>query len=297
MSLFDECELVEVGAHRTRVRIEGDPAGPPVLLLHGLGRSLEDWRVTAAVLAPAHRVIRMDLPGFGLSPRPVAMADLASLVRGVQETLDVLGLHEPLHVAGNSLGGAVAAQLLVTAPERVRSLILVDPAGFGAEVTVLLRLLTVPGIGWLATRRTARAGARMLSSRIFADRSLVTAEEVDRAVALGNQVGAGDFLVAMAAGLGTWRGVRPDWRARLAEGLAASPRPTLLVWGEQDRVLPISHLQEALRVLPHAEVVRYPRTGHAPQIERAEEFAARVVDFIASTEGTTGRAVPGTRIR
>lgn len=287
MSLYDECEPLQVDGHHTRVLVDGDPAGSPVLLLHGLGRSLEDWRETAALLSDRHRLIRMDLPGFGLSPRPLSAADLHSISRGVLRVLDAVGVTEPVHVVGNSLGGAVAAQLLVDAPDRVRSLILVAPAGFGATVTPLLRMLTVPGLGWVATRRTTRASARLLSGRIFRDRALVTAEEVDRAVDLGNRPGAGDFLLRLARSLGTWRGVGAEWRQALATGLQAQTRPTLLVWGEEDRVLPASHLAQAQRVFLHAETIRYPHTGHAPQIELPEVFAADAAAFIHRTDSRT----------
>lgn len=284
MSLWDDARTVRAGEFMARVAVEGDPAGPTLLLLHGFGRSLEDWGPAAKLLASGHKVVRADLPGFGLAPRPPEAASLRAMTRGVIDVLDAAGVHEPVHVAGNSLGGAVAAQLLVEAPQRVRSLILVAPAGYGGKVTPLLRMLTVPGLGWLATRRTTRIAARALASTIFADRSLVTDDEIARSVALGGQPGMADFTLQMVRSLGTWRGVRPEWRAQLARDVTRTPRPTLIVWGEEDRVLPVSHMEEARRVFPDAECVRYPRTGHAPQLERPEDVTGRVAEFVTRVE-------------
>ncbi len=113
----------------TRVRIAGDAGNPPVLLLHGLARSLDDWSPQYSRLSRHYRVIGLDLPGFGYSARIPEPSNLDVLARGVLETLDVLGEHRPTHVVGNSLGGgAVAQQIVVLAPERVASLVLVDSA-------------------------------------------------------------------------------------------------------------------------------------------------------------------------
>ena len=156
--------LVAVDGRRTRVRVDGDPHNPPVLLLHGVGRSL-DWATQWERLSGAYRVITLDIPGFGFSSRPSEPMTLRALAQGVVEPLDVLGEPRPLHVIGNSLGGAVALQLLEMQPHRVASLVLVNSAGFGREVTLLLRMLTLPVIGRMATRRTTRAGPECLNAR------------------------------------------------------------------------------------------------------------------------------------
>ncbi|HEX7825828.1 MAG TPA: alpha/beta fold hydrolase, partial [Mycobacterium sp.] len=176
--------FISVNGRRTRVRIEGDPADPPVLLLHGIGRSLEDWAPQYPRLAPGHRLIALDLPGFGFSARSPEPTTLKVLARGVIDTLDSLGEQRPMHVIGNSLGGAVAQQLLVLEPERVAGLVLINSAGFGTEVALALRLLAVPVLGRLATRRTTRVGARLAERLLFADPALATDERIDHALAI-----------------------------------------------------------------------------------------------------------------
>lgn len=154
--------FVEVEGRRVRVRVDGDPHKPPVLLVHGIGRSLEDWDPQFERLSADYRVIALDVPGFGFSDRPDGPITLSTFAKGVLGTVDVLGETRPLHIVGNSLGGAIAMQTLAHRPERVASLALINSAGFGREVTILLRILAMPVIGPLASRRTSRAAAGML---------------------------------------------------------------------------------------------------------------------------------------
>src|SRR5439155_21817856 len=206
--------MITVLGRRTRVRLEGDPDSPPVLLLHGSGRGLEDWAPQYPRLAGSHRVIALDLPGSGFSARAPEPTTLEVLARGVLETLDTLGERRPLHVIGNSLGGAVAMQLLVLDPARVASLVLVDSAGFGADIALALRLLAVPVLGELASRRTTRGGARMLERLIFADRTLATTARIEHALAIAGQPDTSTVVLETTRALATFRGVKPAWRAQ-----------------------------------------------------------------------------------
>ncbi|MGA6223151.1 alpha/beta fold hydrolase [Streptomyces umbrinus] len=276
--------FISVKGRRTRVRIAGDPADPPVLLLHGIGRSLEDWAPQYPRLAQGHRLIALDLPGFGFSARSPEPTTLEVLARGVIETLDALGEQRPLHVLGNSLGGAVAQQLLVLDPERVAGLVLVNSAGFGSEVALPIRLLAVPVLGRLATRRTTRAGARMAERLSFADPRLATTVRIEHALAIARQPDPSAVLLEAVRELATPRGTKPRWRAELTAAVTKHPRPTLIIWGDRDRVLPARHLDSARRLLPHAETQLFTGIGHMPQIECPDEFATRVLTFLANAQ-------------
>jgi len=277
-------ETITVADREVRVDVSGDPDATPVLLLHGIGRSLEDWDELTERLAGDHRVIRLDLPGFGYSAPAAGEVGLASIAATIPQVLDALGESRPVHVCGNSLGGAVAMQLLADHPDLVRSTTLLNSAGFGASVTWLLRVLVLPGLGRLLTRRTTRSAAAMFERQIFVDRSFITPERIERSVRHGNRPGAGDFMNAMVHVLGTWRGVRPEWRAELLARVAPLGRPTLIVWGDRDRVLPASHFDTARQALPHASSHLFTNTGHMPQIERADECARLIIDFIATVD-------------
>ncbi len=277
--------FVEVDGRRVRVRVDGDPGNRPVLLIHGIGRSLEDWATQYERLAQSYRTISLDVPGFGFSERPAQPISLAVLAQGVLGALDALGEVRPVHAVGNSLGGAIAQQLLVDRPDRVASLSLINSAGFGSEVTMLLRMLTMPVLGAMSTRRPTRASAVLMERVIHADKTIATKERIDHAFAVASQPGAGAVLRETALALGTPRGVRPQWRRDLAAGVARSPRPTLIMWGTRDRILPAHHITEAMRVYPHAQVHLLNGVGHMPQIECPKRFADLLLPFLERADG------------
>ena len=283
--------LLTVDDRAVRVQTAGDPQNRPVLLLHGISRSLEDWSEQVERLSRRFYVIAPDQPGFGFSARREGPADLGALADGVAGTLAELGETRPCHVIGNSLGGAVAMQLLAAHPDRVASLTLVNSAGFGAEVTPLLKMLSLPGLGRYAATHSTAAGARLMERRIFADPALATPERVEHALRIAAQPGAGAFLHEIANQLGTARGVRPQWREGLLAAVAAHPRPTLLIWGDRDRILPAVHLGAARRQFPDAQVHLFAGAGHMPQIERPDEFADLVTAFVENGP-TRSAAVP-----
>lgn len=274
-------KYVDVRGVRIRYHETGSPDAPPVLLLHGIGRSLADWQPQHELLGGGHRVISLDLPGFGLSQRMPQSTTLGSLADGVWATLDALGETRPVHLMGNSLGGAVTMQMLVDEPGRVSTMTLVNSAGFGKEVTYALRVLAVPGLGRPLLGRIDPRVARRLERNLFADRVHVTAERVATAVKLAKQPDFAAVYLEIARALGGLRGVAPRWRGELLTRVARHPKPTLVVWGDRDLILPATHLAAARLALPHARSHLFTATGHMPQLERAEEFAGLVRPLLA----------------
>ncbi len=273
-------ELVDAAGVKVRVRESGDRAGDPIVMLHGIGRSLEDWAPQHDLLPGTHRILSMDLLGFGLSGSPPGPLTLSRLAEGVYETLDALDVQRPVHVFGNSLGGAVALAMQAARPERVTSAVLVAPAGFGQEVVLDLRLVAVPGLGHVLLRHVSRAGARRTERALFHDGSLVTEERIEHAMRVASRPGRVEVFVDIVRELGTVRGIRPGWRSALLADVARHPRPTLVVWGDRDRILPARHLPAARAALPHAQSHVFADTGHLPQVERAAEFAALARRFV-----------------
>jgi len=275
--------FVDTGAARVRVRESGDPDADPIVLLHGIGRSLEDWSPQHDLLAGTHRVISLDLLGFGLSDCPPEPMTLARLAAGVYATLDALGVQRPMHVFGNSLGGAVSLAMQATHPERVIGVVLAAPAGFGQEVVLDLRLVAIPGLGQLLLRHVSVAGARRTERALYHDGSFVTEERIQHAMRVAARPGRAQVFLDVLRELGTVRGLRAGWRSALLAEVARHPRPTLVVWGDRDRILPAHHLSAARKALPHAQSHVFADTGHLPQVERAAEFAALVGPFLEVT--------------
>jgi pimeloyl-ACP methyl ester carboxylesterase len=272
---------ITVGGRRVRYRVGG--AGPSVVLLHGIVRSLEDWREQHELLEDRFRVVSVDLPGFGGSEPLAEPTTLPALARFVEDFLDAAGVAGPVHLVGNSLGGAIAMQVAVQAPHRVASLVLVDSAGFGREVTLALRLLAIRPLARLLLR-PSRWGARQAERSIFHNPAFATDARIEHAYRLAQRPHAARVLLELSRSLGTLRGVRPEWRKHLLEAVAGLEIPILVVWGSSDRILPAAHLKAAAARLPHARTHLFEDTGHMPQIERAEAFSHLVTDFWRSLD-------------
>jgi pimeloyl-ACP methyl ester carboxylesterase len=268
----------QVGGRVVRYRATGDPAAPPVVLLHGINRSLDDFAEQHALLDDAYRVYSVDLAGFGESDPLPGKSTLPAIADAVAEVLDAIGETRPAHLVGNSLGGAVAMLASLRYPDRVRSLVLANSAGFGAEVTIALRILALRPLGRLLLR-PSRAGSQRSERAIFRNASFVTEARIERSLELSRRPHGARVLLELTRTLGTFRGVRRPWRDALIAAAATAAVPTLVVWGSHDLILPAAHLEAAKRLLPHARTHLFTDTGHMPQIERAEEFAELVRGF------------------
>ena len=285
--------LVEVGGSPVRARVSGPADGEPLLLVHGIGRSLEDWQAAHDRLAVTHRAVSIDLPGFGLTRRGGERAGLASFARAVVGVLDALGEQRPVHLMGNSLGGAVAMTTSVDFPDRVASLTLVNSAGFGrtAHVSVLPMLYgalsAAPVVGpWF--RPLARNAGIQVNRRLFFDEAMATEQMIRHAATVARQPDFRATFTATALSLGLpLLGSYPQWRRTLLARVARAALPTLIVWGDADRVLPPAQFHAAVAALPHARSHLFADTGHMPQIERTEQFSDLAADFVRTAAQRT----------
>ncbi|GAB3463247.1 alpha/beta fold hydrolase [Actinophytocola sediminis] len=269
--------VIKVDGRQVRYLSTGE--GQPVLLLHGIARSLDDWAEQHELL-DGFRVISVDLAGFGESDPLPGKASLPPLAEFVKDFLDAIGETRPVHAIGNSLGGAVAMVLALRYPERVRSLVLAASAGFGREVTIALRILALRPLGRLLLR-PSRKGAYRVERALFRDRAFVTEERLARGFTYAGRPHGARVLLELSRSLGTFRGVSEPWRTAVLTATATAAVPTFVLWGTHDLILPAIHLDAAKAALPHARTHLFPDTGHMPQIERAAEFAELVTKFWA----------------
>lgn len=261
-----------------RYRESGSPDAPPVVLIHGLTRSLADWTPQHVLLGARFRVISLDLPGYGRSEplgRPHTLVNLAAFV---EEVLDELSVTEPAHLCGNSLGGAVALQIAVTTPSRVRDLALFNSAGFGAEVTPALRVLGVGPLAPYLLRPSWRGAARTERS-LFYDKMLATPERIAYSYALNRRPWAAQVVLETGDDLGDVRGAHRRWREELLTEASALGLPILVAWGLDDEILPAHHVDSVETYFPQAHTHLMPRCGHLPMVERPEETADLLRSF------------------
>lgn len=274
-----------VGGIGVRAVEVGPPDGTPVLCIHGVGGWAENWRETLAALSAAgHRAIAIDLPGFGESgavPGARYFRRLDALyARVVPGTLDALGVLDA-HVVGHSLGGAVAYMGAVSAPDRVRSLTLVAPGGLALDLPWTLRLGSLPLVGGLLSGRSREAARAGLASCFHDPRRIprTLLEECDRYSARGIP----ETLRVLRAGVtlrGVRRSIRKEWAAR-AERYTG---PVQLIWGTEDRVLPIAHAEDAADLFPRAPLHPIADAGHLVMVEQPAAFMRALLPFLETAE-------------
>lgn len=277
---WQEAPLEHAGAAQVRVdeadvhyELTGPEDAPPVVLVHGFGSSTRVWGLLAADLARDHRVLALDLKGFGQSSRYAGRYDRRAHAEVVLAVMDEAGIRRADLVA-HSMGSAVSLTVADLAPSRVGRLVLVGPWLFEDQVPWALRDARQPGLGELIFGLwfTEHLDHRFAWS--FADpEAFVTEDVIDRAREVLNQRGS------RAAALATIRGLDlPDLEGRLAE----VPHATLIVQGASDRVAQPAFAQRLSVTLPHAEVELVPDAGHFPMLEAPARLHALVRRWFGS---------------
>jgi len=257
-------KFMQLGRLSVHYRDEG--SGPPLVMLHGTGASLHTWQGWSAVLRRQLRVIRMDLPGFGLTgPEPSGDYSSAQYVRFLDRVADKLGLGS-FYLAGNSLGGFIAWRYAAAHPERVGRLILVDAGGYPQNRRPLLvfRLAQVPVISSLLAQMNPRPLVARSLREVYADPSKVTPELIDLYTDLALRAGNREAFSARAS----------TREADHTGELSRVSAPTLIMWGRLDTLIPASDAERFARDIRRSKVVIYEGVGHLPM----EEAAARSVD-------------------
>ncbi len=269
--------VVEVEGHRVGITTTGD--GPPVVLLHGIGRDRGDWCAIAPALAERFTVHAIDIEGFGASEPWGESVSLASMARAVRATLVAVGEHRPVRLVGNSMGGAVALRIAADEPSAVERLVLISPAGFGRDAMLGLRLLTVPVLGPALLALDQSPLSLRLRALLFDREPTARQLAAESALRLRDPLMRRQYL-QVVHDLGGWGGIREDWRQEVLGALATAGLPTLVLWGDHDTVLPYAHLAAVQQAVPHAETLPLPGLGHMPQLEQPERIAGLLTDFL-----------------
>jgi pimeloyl-ACP methyl ester carboxylesterase len=250
-----------------------------VVCLHGIGCSVLEWEHCIHALATRHRVYALDLLGCGLTAKPGDVTyDVATLARFALGFMDAMGL-DLASLVGNSLGARVAMECAAVAPQRVRSLVLSAPATMANPTLFDFRLASLPVLGELLTRPTVFGTTRLWRTAV-ADPACITPEMVREKVALARQPGAQKAFLKTLRGLMNLGGFRPSVMDDSHAKARRIQAPTCVVWGRQDRFLPVSHLDTLMKLMPHAKPVVLAPCGHAPMVERPADFSRIALDFL-----------------
>jgi pyruvate dehydrogenase E2 component (dihydrolipoamide acetyltransferase) len=263
---------VEVGGRRLRYLELGEGDGVPVLLVHGFGADLNTWMFNQPALATGRRALALDLPGHGGSAKEVGAGDAENLtdaVEGALETFDI----KRVHLVGHSMGGAIAALVASRRPERVASLTLIASAGLGPEINTSF----IDGF----VRASRRREATEVLGLLMQDPALVSRAMVEDVLRYKRLDGVSSALAKIAEAWFAGGRQSLDLRGRIA----ALVMPVQLVWGREDRIIPVAHAEAVANHLP---VRILDAAGHLPHMEKAGEVNRLIDQFIGSVSERVG---------
>jgi pimeloyl-ACP methyl ester carboxylesterase len=251
--------------------------GEPIVFVHGLAGCWQNWLETLPHCGRGHRAIALDLPGFGASPMPSWNVDMPAYGRLIHDFCEKLGV-EGGSLVGNSMGGFIALEAATTAPERFDRLVLVSAAGIintwnpevRATATAWAWQTFAPTVSELARTIVSHPRSRQITLGPF-----VRYPNRLRADLLWEQIVGGAECPAFGDALKAL--IQHDIRERLGE----IEMPTMIVWGQSDRVIPLAAALSYHRRIPHSRLEIFERTGHVPQLERPARFNALLDEFLA----------------
>jgi pimeloyl-ACP methyl ester carboxylesterase len=264
--------FVSVQGMNVHVRDEGPRDATTIVLLHGTSASLHTWEGWAKALREKYRVVRFDLPGFGLTgPNPSGSYDAAAYTSFMRAMFDKLAI-ETCVVAGHSFGGYVAWQTALVDP-RVQKLVLVDSGGYpnpNAKMPLGFKLAKTPVLNRLAAYSLPRSLVEKSLRNVYGDPSKVTPEQIDLyydlAVREGNRVAL----------------VKRFEQAKYSSGdvIKGVKIPTLILWGGRDRLIPPDHAEQFHRDIANSQLVVFDALGHIPHEEDPAATVAPVLTFL-----------------
>jgi pimeloyl-ACP methyl ester carboxylesterase len=268
-------DMRQVGPWRLHLRDTGPRDAQAVLFIHGFGSSLHTWEAWALALESMHRIVRFDLPGNGLSdPDPTGDYSDERSHQLIVAVMDSLGLAKA-GIAGHSIGGRLAWTFAARHPQRVERLVLVAPDGFASPGFAYGRAAEVPASMALMRYALPKPLLKMSLAPAYADPSVMTPALMTRYHEMMLAPGARQAMLAR---------MRQTVLTDPVPQLRAIVVPTLLIWGEQDAMIPFANSSDYLRTLPNARLAAIPGVGHLPQEERAAEGLRALSGFLQATQ-------------
>ena len=269
--LKSKSDYLDVAGFKLHVRDNGPKTAPAVIFIHGLGSSLHTWELWAQSLSESFRVIRYDLPGFGLTgPDPTGDYSEARGIQVLAALMDKLEISRA-SLVGNSIGGRLAWNFAAQYPKRLEKLILISPDGFESPGYEYGKHPEVPAFVKLMRYALPKAFLRMNLVPAYADPARLSDETLTRYY---------ELLIAP--------GVRDAMIARMEQAVLVRPEPllqrieapTLLIWGEKDALIPISNAADYLKTIPNSQLVKLPGLGHVPQEEAPADSLVPLQKFL-----------------
>jgi len=265
---------------RIRYMRKGKANASPLVLLHGIGGSLEMFQANMDFFAKDYDIIAIDLPGFGYSDKPAIRYTMHFQVLKLKRLLDQLKL-DNIYLAGHSMGGAIAIHFSHLFATRVKKLVLICNAGMDKQVHYLLRLSAMPLSNLFLGLAQGHGISQMLKNCVH-NTSVITPELIHLYQDIFGQHNSGYAFLSQLKSLVTIMGQEKSFLVSTREKLPELIMPTLIIWGKNDQILPVAHAKIAHDNIKNSECIYFDNCGHIPQLEKAEQFNRCVHKFLAN---------------
>ena len=263
--------FIEVKGIKIHYRDQGQ--GYPIVLIHGTGASLHTWDAWTEELIKNYRVIRLDLPAYGLTGKDpqkrYSSIDYVNLLDAFLDKLDV----EKFHLGGNSLGGLVSWLYASYHDQKVNKLLLLNPSGFPFDSTpMVIKLAKTPILNFFIRYVTPKSFVKKNLKEVYYNDDLITNETIDRYYDLTLFEGNREAFIDRSF----------IERENYTDRLSLIQSPALVIWGENDEWIPVEDSEKFKDHLNNIKVVIMPKTGHIPMEERPKESVAIALDFLSN---------------
>ena len=272
---------IKIGDIKVRYLTAGE-SGPPLVLVHGLGASAEIWQENIQPLALNYRVYAPDLIGFGYTDKPDINYSPFDFLVFLDGFISAIGLQKT-SLAGLSLGGGIVLLYTLEYPGKVDKLVLVDSAGLGKEMTVPMRLGSIPFLSrWFKVSKPVLAS---LMKRLVHDPGVITDDLVDFYYEMLAQPHAMRTVARVLSSVANLAGAKKDVLVYIRDRLSRINSPTLIVWGREDRIIPLKHGIYGHGQIRGSRLQVFEQCGHIPNLEKPAEFNRLVLDFLGEGSG------------
>lgn len=270
----EESKFINIDGVNVHYRDEGNKNDSlPLVLIHGTSSSLHTWDSIVPTLLNKKRIIRLDLPAFGLTgPHSGRNYSIAFYNQFINSFLSAIGVEEYI-IAGNSLGGSIAWNQALSYPDKVKQLVLVNSSGYpkkNEKGNIGFKLASMPVIGDVLVKFTPKSLIRKSIEDVYADKAKVNEQLIQRYYDLllreGNRQATLDIL--------------KQRKYASSEKIKSIPTPTLIIWGEEDQLIDVSNAYLFKKDIQGSELVIIPKTGHVPMEENPSAFLTALNKFI-----------------
>lgn len=270
--------------HSTNIRgryWEAGTNGEPIILVHGLGGSIEQWVSNIKALSSKFRVYCLDMPGCGKSdPLPDKNYSLEVLSKYIDSFVRFKNI-DNFSIIGLSMGGAICLRYALDFPQKVNKMVLVSSAALGPRMAFVFRVLTLPFIGILLGLLSRKQFAFFVRSMVF-NPEIITDEIIDFYYPLIKEKATCNAFIQTLKANCSVTGLRHNVRKSIIANLHNINIPVLIIWGHQDRHMPEKNVLEAIKKMQSARLIYFDNCRHNPQFEKPDIFNSTVIDFLDS---------------